>query len=777
MANRALQFFMTTIGVLGLTLTGVQSAGAQATFSVSSAPTTVTRLGHAELIGQVTLTQTAGVSVAGNIELSIFPVRFTNTSASGITFAATGCPAGTVLGSVVPDSGIAIMAVPAGSAVGCALTLSGIRVSVPESGINGLDARISTSGNSVAAGQNVVRVVDSALDGMFVDSSSDFSFTFANSLLVDGLGTFTIREGHGRGFIGAVGTLGQTAATQVIFQVTGLPDNVSVTFPAAVTSNSGATLTTELGGAQVVTNQAASTRVVYVFGDALPASAVNLDTFNFNPTLNTTGAPGTGTAFIQATLGPIGAATPGGSFPSTAIPRFTEQLLPQLTQTQPSPKRFFFPVSPASTTHRIAVSNSATGGAFLTFRARQDDGTLLSGGNITNGSTLNLLSRQGTVLTLLQMFGSGANTGNVASIEIESQNDRTIATSLGTAPGGTYATHPLDDLGQFFLFFDRRTSAEVPVLSIVNTGTDAGSITFSLRNPLGATVATATRQIASQGSSRETLVTLFGVAAGAIPLSGYVHASTGVRVRASLVNNPSSGSDETPGAQPTGRSRILYPFFAFGGGYSTVVSLINSSAATPARVSITPYQAGGAVLAGTSAVARIIPPQERMDLDIGALFGQGSSVVVGYLVLDIDKAADNPFASVPQLAGMVRFSYRTASAVSPLLTDPRTEFFVTPTVENATDFTGLAIYNEASVSVNVTVEVFAGNGLALGTTTFALPAANTRIQLLRELVPTSLGHDGGFARISSSGGQIQCLGIRGTLTLSQLLFLRGQTAP
>src|SRR5262249_25686169 len=159
------------------------------------------------------------------------------------------------------------------------------------------------------------------------DSTSDVSFTFnAVGVLSDPLGPFIFRESGTKTF--SSGSLfGQTTQTRVMFKVTGLQNNVTLTFPPQIISSTGATLTTESGAQEALTNQSMSNTIVYVFADS-PTSADQIDSFSITPGISTTGIAAGGTAFIQVGLGPIGAEKPSALFPSTAIPRYAEQFDP-----------------------------------------------------------------------------------------------------------------------------------------------------------------------------------------------------------------------------------------------------------------------------------------------------------------------------------------------------------------------------------------------------------------------------------------------------------------
>src|SRR5262249_17160203 len=307
----------------------------------------------------------------------------------GVLWTGPGELAGPAAVSLAPDAGILAISIPAGATAGSTLSISGLRTSVPSMGTaTTLDARLGLGANFITAGQSTVRVVSSVFDGLVVDPATDASFTISNGLLVDTLGSFTFSEGAANAFSSTIGPLGQTNATQIVFQVTGLPDGVAVTFPGTFTSASGnATFNTQDFSAQTVTT--ATGRVTYVFSDAFNGPFLT-DSFTLTPTISLGNAFGNGTVIIQASLGPIGTA----STSTSAIPRFAEQFLPSSVTIQIPTKTLVFPISSADTDARIVVANVAAGNAVLTVRARQNDGTLLAGGGISNNVTVTLPGRQ-----------------------------------------------------------------------------------------------------------------------------------------------------------------------------------------------------------------------------------------------------------------------------------------------------------------------------------------------------------------------------------------------
>ena len=213
-------------------LAGGRTAWAQAAFSVSSTAATVIRTGHAEPVGALTFSVVSGTTVAEAIAIDLSPAVLTSDaiviSSGGVqaSFSATADPAA---------SRVALH-VPAGIGPGAVVHVEGLRVSIPASGIETLDARISTAENRLATGSRTARVIGRVADAIVIDPSTDSVYTYnSGRVLIDHLGHFTFSEGFAAAF---------SPATEIIFKASALPRNTQLRFPATIESQTGARLTT-----------------------------------------------------------------------------------------------------------------------------------------------------------------------------------------------------------------------------------------------------------------------------------------------------------------------------------------------------------------------------------------------------------------------------------------------------------------------------------------------------------------------------------------------------
>jgi len=152
-----------------------------ASFSVASTPVTaVIANGLTERTGDVVFTITSGVSAKGTISINYSGVPITNNLQTDIVV--TGCNADCSTGgsfatapavnTVTAASGVVVINVDAGGVVGDIIRVSGVRVAVANTGLTSLNAQVSTTVNSITAGQTVVQVISAISPAITVDSET-----------------------------------------------------------------------------------------------------------------------------------------------------------------------------------------------------------------------------------------------------------------------------------------------------------------------------------------------------------------------------------------------------------------------------------------------------------------------------------------------------------------------------------------------------------------------------------------------------------------------------
>ena len=751
-------------------LSGSPTAWAQATFSVSSTPSTVIRTGHAEPVGAMTFSIVSGTTVEETIIIDLSPAVLTSRA---MTIPLTGVSA-----TVDSEAGRVELHVTAGIGQGMSVNVEGLLISVPESGIETLDARISTVENRLTTGSLVVPVIAGVADAIVIGPTTDPVFTYSSGrFLVDPLGHFTFSEGFAQAFDDGTDA-GRTAPTEIIFQVSSLPRNTQLRFPAEIESQTDARLTTANDEDVTVASGASRNRVAYTFSSSARSHSV-VDVFSFRPVLEETGPVGAGTGFYQVTVGPIGAARPTYTLPSTDAPRYDELLLPELPDL-PASKTFLFPVEPGGAAQSFTVSNTADGVAPLTIRAFDEAGDLLDGPNVANEREQLLETRQTLTFDLEAMFGTGATAETVASVAIESKNDRPAATTIGTTPGGAYALSSQAPVAPAYFPFDRRDPGEMPLVSVAGAGAEDFESRWTLMDAAGVEQASAVREAGAGGAVRDSLDALFGIPAASVPLSGYVRVeSVEAEFRGSLVDNPGAGTSAVPALLASAASRFVFPYFVIGSGYNTVITLINASDQT-AVVTATAFDTDGMEIAPGFAIRLL--PQTMDDLDWTAILGTGDGLRQGYFRLSVEPVdRPHPFVTNPRVAAAVRIEAPASRTAVPLLNASGDELFFTPVRSDADAYTGLAILNDGPEEIEVVIEAYAADGELLGElldeAELMVAGGASRIGLLRELLPELDSTDGGYLRVASPSIRMRAIALRGRLDGTTLLHLAAQTAP
>ena len=761
------------VPVLAAVLACAPRADAQAAFSVSSSTTRLIRTGHTEKIGAVTFTVDSGASVEGTIEIDLSPAVLTGGDRLRVT-PGGGFTGG--FGATIDAEGRRItLSVPAGMTAGQSVTLDEVRMSAPATGVETIDAAVSVTGNRIGARDRAVRVVSGLVDGLRVDPASDAAYTYTSGrALADNVGNFIFSEGFASAWTGADEAAG-TGATHIVVRVSALPRNTQLRFPATILSATGATLTTEPDPEDEMTVRVAGqvpTELDYTFTPA-ESSPTRIDTFSFSPVLEVTGAPGPGTGFFQVTLGPVGAAEPTPSLPSTAVPRYAEHLLPAIGP-ELSPRRtFLFPVDAAADDRVFTVSNTTPATAPLTIRAYDAEGRPVAGDGVVNPVTRVLPGNRTAAIRVEDAIGVGA--GAVASIEIESRHDRTVAAALGTMAGGRWALAPTEAVEPAFFPFDRSGPGQTPVLTVVAESAGDFSAEWTLVDADGAAVAAVTREGAPRSAVRGTLDALFDIDPGQAPLEGYVRVeSDAARFRGLVVDNPDRGAQGVGALSAPGRSSVTHPYFAAGAGFNTRVTLVNASAET-AFIRARAYDVDGTEHG--SGFATSIPPRAMETLDWSAILGAGADLVWGYFTVEVRGAVASPFHSAPRVAGAVRIVTGDIGAAAALSGRRADQYFFAPVASTEEEATGVVILNRGADAMTVSVEAYAAGGRRLDAGTVEVAPRAAHIGLLRDLTPEAGAHSGGYVRLLSTSTRMQAVAYRMRVDRGWIVHLEAQTAP
>jgi hypothetical protein len=361
------------------------AAFAQANFDTGSTPVTaVTRSGHTEKTGDITFTQTSGISVAGTMTISYgvpITIPFVNVTVTG-----TGSYAGLVTVNVAASSnsgGILVIDVPAGGIVPSTIRVSGVRVGISGTALTVLDASLSSTGNTITTGQLNPRVISSIAAGIAsvtVAPTAGVAVNAVSGVLtpLGGIGTVRVLEG----FLNAFGAFpvapNETTSTLVRLTLSAAPvAGVTISFEGTsdIESTAGAVLV--VGGystASCTTGAVSGAAVVFTSSSTTLTVCYSITSALTNPSPTqqervaidyTVTAPGTatlplstGNVNVTATFAPIGTAfTSAGAVITTPIPRYAAEEVGPVT---------IVTVFGANTTLLVPFATTVTGANYNT---------------------------------------------------------------------------------------------------------------------------------------------------------------------------------------------------------------------------------------------------------------------------------------------------------------------------------------------------------------------------------------------------------------------------
>ena len=587
----------------------------QAVFSVGSTAAAVADIGVTELTGQIVLTVSSGTTVPAPLTIT-YSAQITNNAASEITITGTGGLGG-VAGApiLLAASNAIIINVPTGGMAGDYIRIQGVRVSVAGQNFTGVTATVqalSSSGNGIVVGQNTVVVAGQVLKPLLMDLSQapPLSFTFGATVDVS---SFIIKEGFSSAFSSSIGQFGQTVPTRIrITPFPSIPAGIQVTFPASVSSTqTGAILATTSGQSETVPRADGSTEVIYEFSEA-PSSSLEVESFTVPVSMTIDAAAAMGIINFQATLIPIGLATPNTAFPSTDIPRYVERKVPDETELSIGTIELAFPfrAQAAATYTGIALTNPTGFRVNATFTAYGADGSVITGAGINNPVVLTL-PRNGQVAKLTKdIFGAGFSASTAGTIRVQGKSPQVAGFYLLGDLQGPRLDGAIGDLnsvqGWVWPVVFRRIPAPFTTFEIFNPGTVQANAVLTLFDAGGRIVKTASQSIAVSGTVNREFGELFpGVDLNSFS-GGYIkgQSDVGVVVRETFGN--SRDSNVVPGQIPIQRTAFYLPHFASGGGYTSELNLVNTDPSMKADIAVTLLDNNGLPL-GSSVNLSILP--------------------------------------------------------------------------------------------------------------------------------------------------------------------------
>ena len=725
------------------------SAAAQA-FGVSSSPRQVVSTDVVALAGKVEFTVSSGTTGAGVIVVAYEGVTISNTTSSGITVSDT-CGSGNASVSDVDQAkGEIAISSPSGCLTGEKITLDGVRLDIPASGASSVVANISAligAGFGFIAGGTTITVISGVTEGLIVKADSDTVLTYQNNVTEIPGQFFKVSEG----FISSFGdslTLGQTVATRIKIQVTGVPTGTTLTFPTSVTESvTGATLTAVNSSLLTLPTSSGDTTITYKFASA-GTSTTKTETFEIQYRLDVAIPPSEpAVVSLQASLFP---------FDAPDIPRFVSRFLPA-DEDLPLPEfDDFLPVLRAEGQFTgIAFTNPVNLESTVELEAFGLDGVSVTGSDITNPTTLVLAALAQEAVLLEELFGSGINTAEVGTIRVQSRRARTVSlfllgdNSSTFLDGSTTGQDPLTN----FLFPDVAHQGTSPVTSvnIVNPSSSTSvEVQLTLHSDAGTVVATSeTVTLAPGGTLSRDLTGLLGVDPSGLS-GGYVRGTATGQVVAFESFGNTQALNVLNAQNPDARQETYHiPHFAVGAGFDTEINLINTHPSQTAVMDIWALDDDGTALAGVVNPVEIsLEPGAQLIIGMASSFGfSEQEFATGSLRIDVEAFFLGFFPSFPTLSGSIRFATDRVSASLPLSSTLQPSVLFPHVAQTSTLFTGVAMVNTQTTPVSQIVEVFSQGGVLVGSTTLTLAAGARKTALLAQLVPLSDGQSGGYFRV------------------------------
>jgi minor extracellular serine protease Vpr len=242
--------------------------------------------------------------------------------------------------------------------------------------------------------------------------------------------------------------------------------------------------------------------------------------------------------------------------------------------------------------------------------------------------------------------------------------------------------------------------------AIFNPGVNAANATATLMNSAGVSVGQSkTAAIAPKGN----LILNYDAANLA---SGYVRVQSDRPVSGLEVIGNANFLSALSAAAPGSDTRLFFPHFALGGGYSTRIGIVNSGASSTS-LTLNAYDNSGNVIGSQASVA--LAAGGQLMQSVNDLFGISSgAMAAGYIVANSDQ---------PGIVGFVDFSFNDGAHISdaalPADSVPLQHLIFADvaqgggTGEGIPYATGIGLLNPFGTTVLYTISVFDGDGIVI----------------------------------------------------------------
>jgi hypothetical protein len=512
--------------------------------------------------------------------------------------------------------------------------------------------------------------------------------------------------------------------------------------------NSGATLTTT-GGSPVSITSAGPAEVTYNFAGVSISNDI-IEEFDIPFTASINGTLGNLQPTIEVGLGPIGAAVPDATLPSTDIPRFAkDDIVVQEGTSRLITKTLYWTGINAALQNSMTLLNPSSSVANLTL-----DAFNTAGQAVGSSVKLSLSANQSIVRTPSDLFGT--STG-VASIRIKSTGPDVLATAGMSATGISEAVPFISRTVASFLVPVVNQAAN---LSVFNPNSVQVTGTLTLRTEQGLLVSTVQVTLASLGSTTIVLPNAFNN-----PSKGYVSGDFSMPVAAFESFGDSTMLNALALQPGAGVPSFYVPLSVVGNGFQTDVNLINLSDVT---VILRGQLYNGSGAAVGPVVQILMPPHQQLAAPVTQIFPQTSPI--GFIRFDVPLEMTGFFPYYPTISGHAQIrSAQGGSTIIPITAFPLQDQYILAAGTSAGEFQGVTLVNPSTASITVTLQGLNGSGTVLGTSTVTLNAGQVVSQLISEFFTGGLPANS-VLRITASA-PIVASAVTGSNTLDTLRSL------
>lgn len=395
----------------------------------------------------------------------------------------------------------------------------------------------------------------------------------------------------------------------------------------------------------------------------------------------------------------------------------------------------------------LALANLGPNGVDVTLTAHGAAGEVLAGPGFQNPAVIRLESGQRIALLIHEIFGASLPPQNIGWVRV-------------TAPG--------DGVTGFFLFLNGSLTqfdgADLPTpsreivfnlvrhgsgysteLNLVNPGETAVTVTATLVRPQLPELQVQLN-LPGRAVLRQDAANLFQLAE--IPRGSYARALASSGAIAGFQFVRTAGDLLGLNAKPSTErlTQLLFPQLVFGEPWSSELGVVNY---TDQPTIITIYARNpdgtlfGSEILSENPVTRGLGPREALTVELAELLGfRGGQGYDGWLEVHSETAAINGYVSygIPALGSLAGIASAPA---------PQRYFVFSHVATSGGFFTGLAMLNPGSLSVNTRVLALDNDGNRIGISDSPIRPGQRISSLITELIPGSEDQSGGMLWVSA----------------------------